>query len=346
VAVAVQTFSRTNFREFAFTIDNVKNRVIDHVFSHSPALAIFASQTLGDFGGVQMRGLGHATETGGHAVIKRVTLGEHAGASRMAGPFGTHNVAPDDNTRFAEGNWKFYSHGLAVSEHDLQINRGEFAISSFLEHQTQQVMRSLANLVADDIYADGGASAITELPALINASGAAVHGLDGDNYPQYNSRGVSAVGTAAASVSFASGSFAAQGLSDFRAAYDNASEGMIQPNVILTEHATTQRYEAALQPQERFAGAVRVADGSFQSLAFRTTPVIPDRKCDSGSAYFLRVGDDEGVRLHALAGADFDFGEWKPSSNQPVMVRPLFLTCELMIGNRQYGCNKLTGITD
>jgi hypothetical protein len=107
MSVTAQTFSRTNMREFAFTRDNFRNTYIDHVYDHSPALAIFASQSLGDFGGVQLRGAGHRTEMGGHAIIQPVVLGEHAGASRVSGPFGTHNVSPDDNTRLAEANWCF-----------------------------------------------------------------------------------------------------------------------------------------------------------------------------------------------------------------------------------------------
>ena len=349
MSVAAQTFSRTNLREFAFTMDNFRNREIDHVFSHSPALAIFASQTLGDFGGVKMAGRGHRTESGGHSVVIRVTLGEHAGASRMSGPFGTHNVAPDDNTRLAEANWKFYSHGVAVSEHDLQINSGDFARASFIESQTRNTMRALANLVADDIYSlSSPSTAVTGLDALIDsaANQTALQGLNRTTYTKYNARGISTIGTAPASISFASGSFALQGLADFRTAFDNASEGMIQPNIVLTEYETLRRYEAALQPQERFAGAVPVADGSFKAFAFRGVPVVPDRKCSSGYAYFLRVGDEDGVLLNALSGADFEFGEWKPASNQPVMVRPLYLTAQLTIGNAAYGSNKLTGITD
>lgn len=343
-----QTFSRTNLREYAYTIDSIRRRENDHVFSHSPALAIFANQTLGEFGPTRMRGSGHRTEMGGHSIIFRVTLGEYAGAARVAGPYGKHNVAPDDNTRLATANWTFYNHGLAVAEHEVLINRGDAAIANFLEEQTRQVMRALANLVADDIYATSTpTNGLTPLDELISADNTSIQGINPQSDDtNYASRGVSAVGTAPASVSFASGSFAAQGISDMRTAFNNASEGLIQPNVILTEYATHERYEGALQPQERFQGAVRVADGSFGALAFRTVPVLADRKCTSGAMYFLRVGDEEGVQFVALEGCDFEFGEWKMPTEQNVMVKPLKLTCQLTIGNRQYGCNKLTSITD
>lgn len=343
-----QTFSRTNLREYAYTMDSIRRERIDHVFSHSPLLAILAQQTLGEFGPTQLAGAGHKVEEGGHSIIFRVTLGEYAGAGRMAGPYGKHNVTPDDNTRLATANWTFYQHGLAVAEHEVAINRGPAAIANFLSEQTEEVMLALANLVADDFYATATpTNGLTPLDELISADNTAIQSINPQSDDtSYASRGVSAVGTAPASVSFASGSFAAQGIADMRTAYNNASEGLIQPNVILTEYDTHERYEGALQPQERFQGAVRVADGSFGALAFRTVPVLADRKCTSGAMYFLRVGDEKGVQFVALRGFDFDFGEWKMPTEQNTMVRPLKLTCQLTIGNRQYGCNKLTGITD
>ena len=345
MSVAAQTFSRDNLREFAFTMDNYKTREIEHTFSHSPALAIFANKSLGDFGGVQLAGRGRRMEGGGHAVIKEVTLGEHAGAGRMSGPYGTHNVAPDDNTRLAEGQWKFYQHAVALAEHELRINRGDYQRINFIESQTRSVMRALSNLIADDLYSTSAPTeALTSIDSLISA-GDSVHGLSGTTYEKYNARGLSAVGTAGASVSFASGSFVNQGLSDMRTSWNNASEGTVQPDVGLCDYATHERYEGALQPQERFAGAVSVADGSFRALAFKGTPIIPDRKCNAGTLYWTSL-DDDGVNLHMLEDAAFDFAEFKPAPTQPVMVRPLYVTAELMIGNRQFGSNKMNSITD
>lgn len=345
MSVTQQTFSRTNFREFAFTRDAVRAGFRDHVFTTSPALAIFADQTLGDFGATQMRGVGHSTQEGGHAVILPVTLGEHAGADRMSGPFGTHNVAPDDNERFAEGNWKFYSHGLAVSEHDLGINKGDAARANFISHQTKQVMKAVANLIGDDIYSETSPStAITALPALLSADDE-VQGLDGGTYANYNTRGLSDIGTAADTISFTSGSFSNQGIADMRTLFNNASEGLIQPNAFLTDYATYERYEASVQPLERFSGAVAVADASFGSMAFHQKPVLPDRKCNAGYMYAVNAGED-GIQMICLSDFDFDFKEFKPSSTQPVMVSPLLVTCQLVIHNRAYGSNKMTGITD
>ena len=76
MAVTAQTITRTNLREFAFTRDNERANYIDHVFSHSVALSIFANQSLGDFGGTPLRGRGHRVEAGGHQLTDTVVLGE------------------------------------------------------------------------------------------------------------------------------------------------------------------------------------------------------------------------------------------------------------------------------
>lgn len=347
MSVAAFTLSRSNWREFSATMDVIRPEMIQTAFSHSPTLAIFTGEALGPFGNMPMRGMGRNVQVGGYAVLRRVTLGKHAGAQRVSGPFGTHTLSPDHNTRPSEANWKFYNHAVVIADHEQRINRGTAAVANFLAEQVEEVSIALADLVADDIFSATIASnAINSLPTLISASDT-IMGLNGDTYDKWNSRGVSTVGTAAASISFASGSFAAQGLSDMRRAFNNASEGMIQPNGIVTDYPTHERYEASLQPQERFAGAVNVADGSFPALAFRQTPVLPDRKCTSGNMFFLRVGDRRhGLQMDLLDGAAFEFGDWKPSGNQNAMVRPMEATLQLSIGNRQFGSNKLTSITD
>ncbi len=339
------SFSRTNLREWAATQDVILRRIKDHVFSHSPAVAIlFGQRLVEDSGSIPQSGQGHQTQVGGHSIQIRVRLGSHSGTKVGAGPYDTHNTTPDDNTRLGQAVWKFYTNGLAVAEHELRINRGDAAIANFLEEQTQEVMLSVVDTVAGHIYTDGGANAINELSALISAN-STIQGLAGGTYANFNARGLSARGTAASSVSFTSGSFSVQGISDLRTLFNNGSEGLIQPHVTLTDYATAERYEGALQPQQRYTGDFSTADARFTALAFSGKPFLADPKCDSGALYMLRLGET-GVVGKSLSGADFEYGEWKPSQNQNVMVRPFEATIATCIGNRRYGCNRMASITD
>ena len=187
--------------------------------------------------------------------------------------------------------------------------------------------------------ASPAANSITSFDTLINASGT-VQGLAVSDYPVYAARGLSARGTAPGSVSFTSGSFAAQGISNMRTLYNNASEGTIQPNFIATTYAVHEFYEGALQPMERFSGAVPVADGSFGALAFRTTPVVASPNTPSGYMWMLRVGDD-GMQIVTLDGFDFHFAPFKPGASQETHVSELQWKGNQTINNRQYGCNKM-----
>lgn len=345
MAVSAQTISITDLRAFAFTRDNFVRGNQDHVFEHSPSAAIFLGKSLRrDSGGVRMRGMGHSTAAGGVTTRIRVRLAAHSGSKAMAGPWDTHSTAPDDNTRLAEAPWAHYSGALVISDHDKLVNRGPEALASFVQDQTEEVMTSLVDFVNGHIHTTLTIpNATNNLNTLINANNIA-QTLPGATYGNYNSRGISARGTAAASVSFASGSFAAQGIADMRRAFNNASEGMKTPNVIITEHDSHERYEGALQPQERFTGAVPVADGSFQALAFRTVPVLSDPATASGAMYFLRAGMD-GIYVKVLEGADFSFQPFKMATNQEVAISELQWKGQLCIANRRFN-NRLSGITD
>lgn len=345
MSVTSQTLTQTDLRVYAATRDKVLDGTVDTVFSHDPMSAIFLNKSLGNFGGVRLSGSGNMNQNGGASVQVRVRLGKHSGDKRMAGGWDTHSVSPDDNNRLSQANWTHYSHALVVSDTDKAIHQGEENMINFVADQTENVMLSLADTIASDLQTtSSAANAITSLDSLISA-GDTGQGLSGATYDNWNSRGITARGTAAASVDFTSGSFAAQGIADMRTAFNNASEGMIMPQFIVTEYASHERYEGVLQPLERFQGAVTTADGSFQALSFRTVPVMASPNTPSGYMWFLRTGKG-GVNIVTLSGKSFQFQPFKTASNQEVHVSELQWKGQLVIGNRRYGCNKLDGITD
>jgi hypothetical protein len=345
MSVSTQTITRTDLRTYAFTRDTVFEGNRDHVFTHSPIAAMLLDETLGDFGGVRLRGVGHRGQTGGAAIQLRVRLGKHTGSKNMAGPWDTHSVDPDDNTRLAEVNWIHASGALVVTDTDKAINAGTEAMASFIEDQTESVMLSLVDSLTSDIMAASTpANGVTPITVLLSANDE-VQGLSGATYAYYNTRGLSDRGTAAGSISYTSGSFAAQGISNMRTLFNNASEGSVQPNVGITTYATHERYEGALQPMERFQGAVRVADGSFGALAFRTVPVLAEPNCQSGEFYFLNIGK-RGLEVITLNPHDFRFAPFKPGSNQETHVSELQWKGNVVLHNRQYGCNKMDTISD
>jgi len=146
--------------------------------------------------------------------------------------------------------------------------------------------------------------------------------------------------TPVATVVFTSGSFAAQGLDDFRLAYNNASEGSTVPHAVYTAWDVYSYYEGALQPQERFTNT-NIADAGFQQLAFKAAPVFPDSYAVAGTAFFLNF---DCVELTILSGADFALGEFVRVENQSARVAQVETTAQLVVKGRKY-LNKLTSIT-
>jgi len=86
----------------------------------------------------------------------------------------------------------------------------------------------------------------------------------------------------------ASGSFAAQGLSDMRTLFNtvSSSAGKDSPDFIISTQSAYESYESVLQPQERFADAA-MADGGFQSLRFKGAPFVYDANIATGRLYML-----------------------------------------------------------
>jgi hypothetical protein len=344
MSVAAQTMTESDLRIYAATRDHVLKATRDHVFSHDPLTAIMLGKELGNFGGVKMRGAGKSTQTGGASVKIRARLGKHTGSKWMAGPFDSHSVSPDDNVRLLQADWIHASGALVLSDYDRGVNKGEEAMVDFVADQTESVMLALADQIGAALQTTSSpANAITSYDTLCSASGT-VQGLATGNYANYASRGLEVRGTAPASRTFASGSFAAQGIPNFRTCYNNASEGTIQPTIIVVPYLVHEYYEGALQPQERFAGSVAVADASFGAMAFRTTPVVASPNTPAGYANFIRIGDD-GFQVKVLAGFDFNFAPFKAGSNQETHVSELQWKGQAIINNRTIGCNKLTGIT-
>jgi len=344
MSVSSQSESRNVDRVLAFTRDSIYPTVKDNHFNHSPLLAVFSGELLGEFGRPSMTGRGKRVQSGGESIVARPNLGANTGAKRKSGPWDTNNTAPSDTVRYARANWKFYACPVTLSDHDLRVNVGPEAISSLMKHEMSNAFRSVGDLVADDLYENNGSSdAVTDLSGII-AAGDTVQGLSGATYADWNSRGVSARGTAAASVSFASGSFAAQGLDDMRIAYNNATEGAIQPQAIFTGWLPYGYYEGSLQPQERFTNT-SIADAGFSQLAFKSVPVFPDSHCPDGAStglmYFLNF---DCLELVVLSGADFELGEFVRVENQSARVAQVETTANTVIEARKY-LNKLTSIS-
>jgi hypothetical protein len=337
---AAQTLNRNIDRELAFTDETVIPGVKHIQFDASPGAWIFLGDDTDPANGRgTLRGAGKRMQRGGQKVQINHAVESSGTAKRMAGAFDTYNTNAHDFVRRSEANWKHYSDSRVLSLTDDLINQGPDALASIVTEETFNVMGSLIELAVTDVFAGSAATAMTGLDTLIGDTGT-VQGLAAATYTQWASRGTDGRTVAAGSRNFASGSFAGQGLSDFRKAWDNSSEGMRTPNVILTTYDIHQFYEGSLVPQERYSAPAATGDAGFMNLMFRRAPVLPDPNATSGVAYFLNTNI---VYTKCLEGAGFEFQPWDRANNQEVRASELVFKGQMCVEDRRL-VNKLTTI--
>ena len=340
MSVPVLSESRNFDRTLEFTRDQVMAEVFDTAFNHSPLIAmLFGRLQNAQFGPVPMNGRAKSTMTGGESIRIRVNLGDNTTAKTLSGPWDTVDTTPSDTVRHARINWKHYSATITLSDTDLLINRGPEMLSSLVRFETENALRSLAELAGEHGYDNGSVSSrATGLEQI--AADSTLFGLANTTYPTWKSRGLSARGTAAGSVSFASGSFAAQGLDDMLNSYLNASEGAVQPMVGLTTYDVFRFFEGSLQPQQRYTNSDS-ATAMFENLAFKRAPVFPDDNAVSGTLYWVNW---DFVKAFILGGADLSVGPFERAEQQEARTSKVMLKWNLGVMDRRFA-NKMNSIT-
>jgi hypothetical protein len=338
---AAQSLTRNIDRILAYTDEHIVPGIKHIQFKHSVASWIFCAEPINpEDGGAVLQGAGLRMQAGGAKVQINHAIGKNTTAKRMSGAFDTYDTTPQDFVRRSEANWKHYSDTRTISLTDELTNRGEDVVADLVTAETFNAMGSLVELVADDILNGTHADAVTGITSLASASDE-VQGLDGDQHAPWNSRGLQARGTVASSVTFASGSFAAQGIDDMRISYNNATQGTRMPTVGLTTFAVHEFYEGSLVIQERYSAPAAMGDAGFRSLQFKQTPVLADELVASGT--FLWI-DTDTTYVKCLQGAGFEFQPWDRAGQQEARSSELVFKGQVCTEDRRR-LNKLTGIT-
>lgn len=322
------------------TMEAILPGVKQNAFQHSPIVSAFLGRTFDSaFGQGVMSGAGLRTQTGGESVRIQHNLGTNTTAQWLAGPWGTTDTTPSDTVRHSRANWTDGSATVTISARERLENAGDNRIVPIIEFETSNAVLSLADLAGDSLY-DQATNGVSGLVQIAGASGSALQGLDGDTYANWNSRGVSSRGTAAGSVSFASGSFSAQGVADMRTSYNNATEGALMPSLGLTTYDILEFYEGQITPQERYTSP-QIGNLSFLNLAFKNAAVLGDPKCTSGNLFWV---NPMSTYVVALAGGNFSVGEAHRAEGQESTNVQIMFKAQLVTEDRRL-VNKMNTIT-
>jgi hypothetical protein len=268
-----------------------------------------------------------------------VKLGKNESFSWLAGGYDPISMDTSDTARGTRANFKLGAGSVVISGSERRKNSGDAAISSLLLHKQDDSVSSAVDSVASALLATSATpNAVTSIDSIISANDS-IQNLSGGTFSNWNSRGISAKGTAAASIDFGSGSFASRGAADMRAAWTNAEEGSIHPNVILTTDLVHQYYEGSLTPDVRFTDT-RMGDIGFMALQFKMAPIFHDPYVATGTMYFLNT---DYLKLKYLPGALFDLSPMERGTNQDAFVAHVLFEGNVCTSGRKF-LNKLIDI--
>lgn len=326
------------------TAEAIQPGIVENAINASPVASIFLGNigaalggAIGNTGAPERAG---AKQMVGESIRVNVKLGKNESVRWLSSGYGEISMDTSDTARGTRANFKLAAGSVVIDGSSLRKNSGAAKVTSLLNHKQNDTTSSMVDTVAEALLTSSSeANAVTSLLTVISANDT-LQGLSGGTFANWNSRGVSPKGTAAASISFTSGSFASQGVADMRIAFMNAEEGSIKPNVILTTDAIYRYYEGSLTPNVRFED-LRVGDISFSALRFKQAPIFHDPRCASGTMLFINT---DHLYVGYLPGAMFDISPMERGTNQDAFVAPVLFEGQLVCSARKFQ-NKLTGIT-
>jgi hypothetical protein len=342
MALPAQTQTRV-IEEIAYTLEAIWPGIQRVAFNHSIISQIFFGEMTDEqYGERVLTGRGKVTQDGGQKILHRLELGTSPNTARLAGPWATYTTTAADLVRQTEANWKHYTDAATVNDTEVLINKGKDALADIATERANNAMKSLVDFAVRDLLTGTLGTAFTGLETLIGANDT-VQNLAGSTaaYNKWNSWGLSGKDTAAASVSFASGSFAVRGIADMRDAHTNCSYGNVEPDVICTTEDVRQFYEGSLVPQERYTAPASKGDAGIPNLAFYMKPVYRDVFLSSGTMLFLNL---DKIKFVVLGGADFAMQQPQRALNQEATSTQIQLKGQTLVLDRRLQ-NKLTGIT-
>lgn len=256
-------------------------------------------------------------EAGGASIVIPIINGLNTTAGSYAG-YDTLSISAQTGITAAEFQWKQFSAQITISGIEEAKNNSTEQIINLLEGKIQQAQETIIEKMDIMFFADGTGNSAKDwngLSNLVKSSGT-LGGID----PTVDTTWKSYTEATAEALS----------LAKMNTAYNTVSVGNDHPDLILTTQALYEKYEALLQPQERFVDA-KTADGGFENIAFKGAPVVFDVNQTTGRVDFLNS------KYLTLVGHSDRWGTVTPF-NRPETVdaryASIFYYGELTISNR------------
>lgn len=253
---------------------------------------------------------------------KKVNGGAYSGYDKL-------NVDPEDTTTNAEFEYRQYAETVTISGIEQAQNSGEPKMVNMLTTRVQAAELSMAENITQDLYTGVGSSKqIDGLETMISASntyGNIDRTATGNEFWQAK---VTSVGGALTLASMAT-------------MYSSvAKAAQLKVSLIMTTDAVRDSLEALLIGDKRYSNT-QMADGGFNSLLFRGTPVVSDDLCPTGTMYFANY---EFLKLRYMPNHDMKMEAFIKPADQDAMTAKILWYGNLTANNARY-LGKLTNIS-
>ena len=113
-------------------------------------------------------------------------------------------------------------------------------------------------------------------------------------------------------------------------AYGAATIDNDQPDLIVTTQHLFDLYESALQANKRWGGDAKMGDAGFQTLMFKSAPVVVDSHCPDGMMLMLNTKYLD-FKVHSKR--NFSFENFQKPINQDARVAKIFWMGQLICTN-------------
>lgn len=301
----------------ATTLQHYMRNLVDQVFKRTVLLHLLG-------------GDGKVPSQTGRSIVQELLYGDQS----AAGSFEDDDVfsAPSrGGITAAEYPFKSYYGAVFFTGEEMDKNSGPEAAVSLLKARIMQVERTIAKNLNAMLYADGTGNSSKDMLGLEAV-------VDTDNTFGGIDRSDSDNSWWRASVTSQGGVLTEAGM---RTKYNDIVDGVEKATHIITTQDGFEAYEGLLQSTIRHMDT-DLGDAGFDSLMFKSTPVVFDRDAPANTMYFLNL---DHIELVSLNGAWFRVSDWLIPTNQDAKYKNIILRGNLTCKNSALQ-GKLTGITD
>jgi hypothetical protein len=273
--------------------------------------------------------------SGGRKIYEEIEYAENGTAMWYSG-YDTLNISPQDVFTSAEFDWKQAAAAVSMSGLEELQNSGEEQLIDLLEKRISNAEKSMKNIVAAGLYADGtgnGGKEIGGLQLLLadTPTSGTVGGINRATWTFWRNYSFDATTDGGAAAT------AANIQSYMNRVYLAVSRGNDHPDLILADNAYFRLYWESLTANQRFTNE-KLSGTGFDNLRFMNADVVFDGgiggNAPTNHMYFL---NSDYIYFRPHADRQFKpIGSERFATNQDAMVKLIGWAGNMTIAGAQY----------